>query len=83
MIPKTLKQHTLFKKDHPFRSQLSSESASVVSLGWRTYPNSLMRIFFAGRGRTRVFGEAYMKYSAAGNPRRTKLNGEKTIYGFR
>jgi len=35
-------------------------------------------------GQARVFGEVYnMKYSAAGNPRRTKLSGKKTIYGFR
>jgi hypothetical protein len=41
-----------------------------------------MRIFFDGQGRTRVFGEAYRKYAAAGNPRRTKSRGKKTIYGW-
>jgi hypothetical protein len=41
-----------------------------------------MRIFFAGQGRTRVLGEAYTKYAAAENPRRTKPSGKKTIYGW-
>jgi hypothetical protein len=41
-----------------------------------------MRFFFDGQGRTRVFGEAYTKYAAAGNPRRTKSIGKKTIYGW-
>jgi hypothetical protein len=41
-----------------------------------------MRIFFDGQGRTRVFGEAYRKYAAAGHPRRTKSRGKKTIYGW-
>jgi hypothetical protein len=41
-----------------------------------------MRIFFAGQGRTRVFGEAYTKYAAAGNPRRTMFGGKKAIYGW-
>jgi uncharacterized protein YbaR (Trm112 family) len=38
-----------------------------------------MKIFFAGQDRTRVLGEAYTKYAAAGNPRRTKSSGKKTI----
>ena len=40
-----------------------------------------MRIFFVEQGRTRVYGEAYSMYVAAGNPRRTQFNGKKTIYG--
>jgi hypothetical protein len=39
-----------------------------------------MRIFYDGQGRTRVFGESYVKYVAAGNPRRTKSIVKKTIY---
>jgi len=41
-----------------------------------------MWIFFAGQGRTRVCGEAYFMYAAAGNPRRTQSSGKKTIYGW-
>jgi hypothetical protein len=48
-----------------------------------------MRIFFDGRGRTRVFGPRVagqgrltFKYVAAGNPRRTKASGKKAIYGW-
>ena len=38
--------------------------------------------FFAGQGRTRVCGEAYFMYAAAGNPRRTPPSGKKTICGW-
>ena len=41
-----------------------------------------MKIFFVGQGRTRVLGEAYTKYAAAGNKRRTKSSGKKIIYGW-
>ncbi len=41
-----------------------------------------MRIFCVGQGRTRVCGEAYSVYVAAGNPRRTPYNAKKTIYGW-
>jgi hypothetical protein len=41
-----------------------------------------MRFFFAGQGRTRVCGEAYFMYAAAGNPRRTQSSEKKTIYGW-
>ena len=42
-----------------------------------------MRIFFVGQGRTRVCGETYFLYVAAGNPRRTQPGGKKTIYGWK
>jgi hypothetical protein len=42
-----------------------------------------MRIFFVGKGRTRVCGETYLLYAAARNPRRTPPNGKKTIYGWK
>jgi len=41
-----------------------------------------MRIFPAEQGRTKVCGEAYYTYAAAGNPRRTQFSGEKAIYGW-
>jgi hypothetical protein len=41
-----------------------------------------MKIFFDGQGCKRVSGEAYTKYAAAGNPRRTKSSGKKIIYGW-
>jgi len=41
-----------------------------------------MRIFFAGQGRTRVCGEAYFMYAAAGNPRRTQSSVKRAIYGW-
>ena len=41
-----------------------------------------MRIFFAGQGRTKVCGEAYWSYAAAGNLRRTPASGKKAIYGW-
>jgi hypothetical protein len=41
-----------------------------------------MWIFFVGQGRTRICGEAYSKYAAAGNPRRTQPSEKKTIYGW-
>jgi len=40
-----------------------------------------MRIFFVEQGRTRVSGEAYFCTPQPDNPRRTQLNGKKTIYG--
>ena len=44
--------------------------------------NSGMRNFFVERGRTRVCGEAYSTYAAAGKPRRTPLGGKSAIYGW-
>jgi hypothetical protein len=47
-----------------------------------------MRFFFNGQDRTRVFDprsrdrKAYTNYAAAGNPRRIKSSGKKTIYGW-
>jgi len=41
-----------------------------------------MSHFFVEQGRTRVFGEAYLLYAAAGNPRRTPLSGKRAIYGW-
>jgi hypothetical protein len=35
----------------------------------------------SAQGRTRVCGEAYLPYAAAGNPRRTPLRGKRAIYG--
>jgi hypothetical protein len=45
--------------------------------------NSEMWIFFVGQGRTRFCGEAYSKYAAAVNSRRTPPIGKKTIYGWK
>ena len=50
-----------------------------------------MNSFFDEQGRTRVCGEAYMRYVAAGavfkaaaaNPRRTPLIEERAIYGWK
>jgi hypothetical protein len=42
-----------------------------------------MRIFSVGQGRTRICGETYLLYVAAGNPRRTPPSGKKTIYGWK
>jgi hypothetical protein len=36
-------------------------------------------IFFAGQGRTMVYGEACFLYAAAGNLRRTPLSGKKKV----
>ena len=44
--------------------------------------NSEMRIFPAEQDRTRVCGEAYYTYAAAGNPRRTQFSGKMAIYGW-
>jgi hypothetical protein len=41
-----------------------------------------MSNFFDEQGRTRVYGEAYMMYVAAENPRRTPLIGKRAIYGW-
>jgi len=41
-----------------------------------------MRSFFDEQGRTRVFVEAYTKYVANGNPRRTPLIEKKAVYGW-
>jgi hypothetical protein len=38
-----------------------------------------MRIFGSGQGRTRVFGEAYIRTPQAKNPRRTMTRIKKTI----
>ena len=38
--------------------------------------------FFVEQGRTRLFGEAYLLYAAAGNPRRTQISGKMDIYGW-
>jgi len=35
------------------------------------------------QGRTRVFGEAYSLYAAAGNPRRTQIRAKRAIYGWK
>ena len=42
-----------------------------------------MRDFFAELGRTRVFAEAYIKYVAGGNPRRTTLSEKRAISGWK
>jgi hypothetical protein len=39
--------------------------------------------FFVEQGRTRVYGEAYSTYVAAGKPRRTPLGGKRAIYGWK
>jgi len=44
--------------------------------------NSEMSNFFVEQGRTRVFGETYSTYVAAGKPRRTPLGGKRAIYGW-
>ncbi len=44
--------------------------------------NSEMSNFFVEQGRTRVCGEAYSTYAAAGKPRRTPLGGKRAIYGW-
>jgi hypothetical protein len=41
-----------------------------------------MTNFFDEQGRTRVYGQAYMMYVAAENPRRTPLIGKRAIYGW-
>jgi hypothetical protein len=42
-----------------------------------------MSNFCSDQGRTRVFGEAYSLYAAAGNPRRTQIRAKKAIYGWK
>ncbi len=42
-----------------------------------------MSNFFPDQGRTRVFGEAYFLYAAAGNPRRTQIRAKRAIYGWK
>jgi len=42
-----------------------------------------MNNFCSDQGRTRVFGEAYSLYAAAGNPRRTQIRGKRAIYGWK
>jgi hypothetical protein len=44
--------------------------------------NSEMCHFSSEQGRTRVFTEAYMRYAAGGNPRRTLLRGKRAISGW-
>jgi hypothetical protein len=38
-----------------------------------------MRDFFGGQGPTRIYVEAYMKYAADENPRRTPPTGKRSI----
>jgi len=42
-----------------------------------------MSNFCSDQGRTRVFGEAYSLYAAAGNPRRTQIRAKRAIYGWK
>ncbi len=42
-----------------------------------------MSNFCSDQGRTRVFGEAYFLYAAAGNPRRTQIRAKRAIYGWK
>jgi len=42
-----------------------------------------MSNFYPDQGRTRVFGEAYSLYAAAGNPRRTQIRAKRAIYGWK
>jgi hypothetical protein len=42
-----------------------------------------MRSFSDEQGRTRVFVEVYISYSADGNPRRTPLIAKRAIYGWK
>jgi len=42
-----------------------------------------MSNFCPDQGRTRVFGEAYFLYAAAGNPRRTQVRAKRAIYGWK
>jgi len=42
-----------------------------------------MSNFCPDQGRTRVFGEAYSLYAAAGNPRRTQIRAKRAIYGWK
>jgi len=42
-----------------------------------------MSSFCSDQGRTRVFGEAYFLYAAAGNPRRTQIRAKRAIYGWK
>ncbi len=49
---------------------------------YRFVSDSEMSNFFVEQGRTRVCGEAYSMYVAAGNPRRTPSGGKRAIYGW-
>ncbi len=52
--------------------------------GWyHVISNSEMSNFFEEQGRTRVYAEAYMKYVAGENPRRTQLFGKRAISGWK
>jgi len=42
-----------------------------------------MSNFCSDQGRTRVFGEEYSLYAAAGNPRRTQIRAKRAIYGWK
>jgi hypothetical protein len=42
-----------------------------------------MSDFFAELGRTRLFAEAYKRYVAGGNTRRTTLSGKRAISGWK
>jgi len=42
-----------------------------------------MSNFCLDQGHTRVFGEAYFLYAAAGNPRRTQIRTKRAIYGWK
>ncbi len=42
-----------------------------------------MSNFFDEQGRTRVYAEAYMRYVADENPRRTRLIGKRAISGWK
>jgi len=42
-----------------------------------------MSYFGPDQGRTRVLGEAYFLYAAAGNPRRTQIRAKRAIYGWK
>jgi len=42
-----------------------------------------MSNFCSDQGRTKVFGEAYFLYAAAGNPRRTQIRAKSAIYGWK
>jgi len=42
-----------------------------------------MSNFCSDQDRTRVFGEAYFLYAAAGNPRRTQIRAKRAIYGWK
>ncbi len=52
--------------------------------GWHQVVSNLeMSNFFEEQGRTRGYAEAYMKYVAGENPRRTQLLGKRAISGWK